>query len=181
MLYNVSQLLKEGVGASRQHSVDGELYDLDVNNPGPVPVRGHVLFVRIPRGILVTGQVELELTQTCRRCLELARNEVTLEIEEEYIPSIDIEPGATLPITAEDAPELVISEQPILDLTEVLRQLAVAQITGLGLCRPDCKGLCPTCGKNLNEGACDCDTRLIDPRLAALAALLDQSELNDKS
>lgn len=36
------------------------------------------------------------------------------------------------------------------------------------LCRPDCKGLCPVCGKDLNSGACGCDTFVPDPRMAAI-------------
>ena len=40
------------------------------------------------------------------------------------------------------------------------------------LCKSDCKGLCPVCGQNLNEGQCDCDTFVPDPRLAALESLL---------
>lgn len=41
------------------------------------------------------------------------------------------------------------------------------------LCDPDCKGLCPTCGKNLNEGGCDCEGEGGDPRWAALRQLLE--------
>ena len=40
------------------------------------------------------------------------------------------------------------------------------------LCREDCKGLCPHCGKDLNEGPCGCEPRQIDPRLEALKKLL---------
>ena len=41
------------------------------------------------------------------------------------------------------------------------------------LCRPDCKGLCSVCGKDLNEGACGCDTFVPDPRLAAIRDILN--------
>ena len=43
-------------------------------------------------------------------------------------------------------------------------------------CKPDCKGLCPKCGKNLNEGPCGCSTREIDSRLAVLQKLLDKDD-----
>ena len=48
------------------------------------------------------------------------------------------------------------------------------------LCREDCKGLCQRCGKNLNEGACDCTEREIDPRLAPLQRILDQMNEENK-
>ncbi|MBC7257191.1 MAG: DUF177 domain-containing protein, partial [Chloroflexi bacterium] len=110
--------------------------------------------------------------RTCRRCLELLTSHTILEIEEEYIPSIDIETGATLPLTDEDELELVIDAHHILDVTEVLRQLAVVVLVTPALCKSDCKGLCPECGANLNYEACTCNHTHLDPRLAALAALL---------
>jgi len=172
MLYNVAQLLKEGIGASREHEFCGDLYDLDEHNPGPVQVQGYVSMVRIPRGILVTGQAHVTVRSTCRRCLKLGESELAFDIEEEYIPSIDIVTGAHLPLTDDDEPELVIDEQHTLDLTEVIRQYLVAETTGHGLCQPECKGLCPMCGRDLNDGPCGCEPNEIDSRLAGLAALL---------
>jgi uncharacterized protein len=172
MRINVAQLLKEGVGGVRQHSIDGELHDLDAENPGPTAVRGRVQLMRTPRGILVTGQARMRMVQSCRRCLEAAEHDVVIDVEEEFIPSIDVVTGATLPITDDDESELVIDEHHILDLTEVLRQLAVAESTEMSLCRPDCKGLCPVCGTDLNCGPCRCAASRGDSRFAALATLL---------
>jgi len=44
------------------------------------------------------------------------------------------------------------------------------------LCRPDCAGLCPECGQNLNEGVCDCARDTIDPRLAVLRSMLGEDD-----
>ena len=44
------------------------------------------------------------------------------------------------------------------------------------LCRDDCKGLCPVCGKDLNTGACGCDPTEIDPRFESLRALVNVEE-----
>lgn len=170
--FNVAQLLKEGVGSFRHHHLSGELFEIDENNPGPVSVEGEISFIRTPRGILAQGHASLALVRTCRRCLELLTSHTILEIEEEYIPSIDIETGATLPLTDEDELELVIDAHHILDVTEVLRQLAVVVLVTPALCKSDCKGLCPECGANLNYEACTCNHTHLDPRLAALAALL---------
>lgn len=172
MLYNVAQLLKEGIGASRRYALEGALNHIDENNPGSVALKGSVHFLRTPRGILVTGTAHLRLAQTCRRCLEPTEAEVTFDLEEEFIPSLDVVTGASLPITDDDERALVINEQHILDLTEVLRQYTVTENVGLGLCREDCLGLCPVCGKNLNIESCGCNTKEIDPRLASLASLL---------
>jgi len=179
MLFNVAQLMKEGIAATRHLEVDGELYAVDENNPGPTPVKGHITLVRTPTGVLVTGTVRLKLMQTCRRCLELSGASVTLEVEEEFVPSIDIETGASLPIADGQDPNLVIDAHHILDLTEVLRQCAVVGGAGFGLCRSGCKGLCSSCGANLNLGPCACDNERLDPRLAILGRLLETHNRSD--
>ncbi|MBC7236051.1 MAG: DUF177 domain-containing protein [Chloroflexi bacterium] len=176
MIYNVAQLLKEGVGASRRRTASGDLRDIDELNPGDTHLEGELLFVRTPRGILVTGKAHVSVNQMCRRCLELTRVEIEFEIEEEFIPSIDIETGASLPITDEDEPELIIDEHHMLDMTEVLRQYVIVASMSPSLCRPDCKGLCPICGQNLNLASCQCRRDEIDPRLSILAQLLSSPE-----
>jgi uncharacterized protein len=179
MLYNVAQLLKSHIGASRQHTLEGELCDIDDLNPGGTPVEGYLTMIRTPKGVLVTGQASLSLNQRCRRCLEPFRTQVTIEVEEEFIPSIDITTGASLPITEEDDPDLVIDEHHVLDVTPLLNQYIISESLNPGICRPDCKGICPNCGQDLNVGPCGCQTDSVDPRLAALAALLgpdDQKE-----
>jgi len=176
MLYNVAQLLKESIGASRQFEIDGLLYDIDESNPGGTQVRGSVRLLRTMRGILATGQAHLGLKQACRRCLELVETLACFQFEEEYLSSVDVETDVQLAAANEDFPELVIDERHILDLTEVLRQYAVMAACESRLCRPDCKGLCPNCGSNLNLGPCCCSSVRIDPRFAVLAELLKPLE-----
>ncbi|MBM3187830.1 MAG: DUF177 domain-containing protein [Chloroflexi bacterium] len=176
MLYNVSQLLMEGVGASRRYSFEADLEDVNGDGGEPTHIRGDVRLVRTPKGVLATGKARFQAEQVCRRCLEPSASEAVFEFEEEFIPSIDILTGAALPITDEDEPELIIDAHHTLNLRPVLWQSAVATSGGMGLCRPDCKGLCPHCGQNLNEGPCTCDLRRVDPRLAALAELLGPAD-----
>ena len=61
-----------------------------------------------------------------------------------------------------------------IDVNEVLETCFILETESRFLCRPDCKGLCPVCGKNLNEGPCACRGESVDPRLAVLSALLDE-------
>ena len=176
MLYNVAQLLKEDIGASRQLGIDGLLCGTDESNPGPTKVQGGVSLLRTARGILATGGARLRLGQVCRRCLESIESEVSFEFEEEFVPSVNVETGLRLAAADVASPELVIDEHHILDLTEVLRQYAVLAASGLALCRPDCKGLCPNCGGNRNFEPCHCQSVEIDPRLAVLGELLEPPE-----
>jgi uncharacterized protein len=50
--------------------------------------------------------------------------------------------------------------------------MLVLGVPARSLCRPDCRGLCPSCGQDLNQTACDCSAQEIDPRLEALRDLL---------
>jgi len=172
LAFNVAQLLKEGVGATRHYQLTGELYDIDASNPGIVPIEGYLDLVRTPRGVLAQGRAALTLQATCRRCLAPFASAVTLEIEEEYVATIDVVTGLRLKLEADDEAELLINDHHTLDTSEVLRQLAVAATVAPGLCRPDCKGICPVCGADLNREACHCHLDRVDPRVAALAGLL---------
>lgn len=65
-----------------------------------------------------------------------------------------------------------------IDVADVLETCFILDAESKCLCRPDCRGLCPVCGKNLNEGDCAC-AKPLDPRFAVLGQLLDKKEKND--
>lgn len=71
--------------------------------------------------------------------------------------------------------EILLIEDYAVELTEIARELFVLNMDTKLLCSPDCKGLCPRCGTDLNLGSCRCDKE-IDPRWNALAALLKENE-----
>ena len=70
-------------------------------------------------------------------------------------------------------PELFLLEGSEVDLDEILVTNFVLDMETKFLCREDCKGLCPRCGKNLNLGPCAC-RKTVDPRFAVLEQLLDK-------
>ncbi|MDQ4078894.1 MAG: DUF177 domain-containing protein [Chloroflexota bacterium] len=176
MQFNVAQLLKEPTGATRKYDVEEQLDDLDPELVVQEPIRGKVKFTKIPQGILVTGKLETVLEVNCNRCLEPFDQPVVIELEEEFHPSMDLVTGASLPQGQEDDKATFIDEKHIIDLTEVVRQDFLLALPTTPLCRAECKGLCPQCGLNLNEGQCDCPTESIDPRWDVLKALLDAEE-----
>lgn len=61
-----------------------------------------------------------------------------------------------------------------LDTVSLLRDDILLELPSKFLCKESCKGLCPKCGKNLNEGECSCSKQEIDPRLAVLKQLLSE-------
>ena len=132
-------------------------------------LRGEARLLRTDRGLLVTVRAHAQTRASCSRCLATVESPMEIDFEEEFLPVVDPVSGAHITTTeAEDS--FVIGADLTLDLGEPLRQYALMSSPSKPLCRPDCAGLCPTCGINLNKGPCSCPPPG-DERWQALAAL----------
>jgi len=151
MEINVSQQLKAPIGSRRSYEVS-EIINVAGGNS---MFQGKVGLMRTDRGILVKGTLCTEVEVTCSRCLSLFSCPLTLNIEEEYFPVVDVGSGTSLPLPEEPGC-FTIDERHILDLTEAIRQYMLLVIPMKPLCRENCAGLCPSCGHNLNQGPCKC-------------------------
>lgn len=120
------------------------------------------------------GRLDTRLRLTCRRCLEPFEKAVSAAIHLVYEPEPEASTrwgrSASLELSADDLGLMFFAGDAI-DTTEAVREAALATLPMQPLCRPDCKGLCARCGTNLNEAACACSRREMDPRLAVLAKL----------
>ena len=179
-IFNVAQLLKDPVGATRSGEIEVDLHDLipdlepgGADEPEAV-LAGPVRLMNVTTGVLVQSDLTGQITMSCVRCLEPVVVPLHVELEENFAPTIDIITGQPLRPEEEDR-ALWIDEHHILDLTEVLRQDILVAVPMHVVCRESCRGLCPSCGKNLNEGDCDCKAEP-DPRWAALSELLKDSD-----
>ena len=159
---NVGFLLKEGIGYSRDFEFDEALVqvadDLLVSR-----LRGSVNFTRTPQGLYAHGALRATVRSECARCLAEIDQAVSSRISELFI------------YPPEDAPEgaLTVGDDVHLNLAPMAREDMLLSMSMHALCRPDCKGLCPQCGQNWNEGPCDCTEEKGDPRLAVLKQLLN--------
>jgi uncharacterized protein len=132
----------------------------------PVRVTGHA--EREGGGLRVRGAVETRLMLTCSRCLEVFPFPLRGPFDVTYSPVVpagdDVELGQR---------DLTVChlEGDTVDLSEMVHEQVVLAIPMAPVCRPECKGLCPRCGANLNQGACGCGTGAGDPRFAALKKL----------
>jgi uncharacterized protein len=152
MQINVAQLLKQAAGASRSYEIDTTL---SFEELAEYHVQGEVELIRTEKGILVRGVFSGKSSLMCSRCLTLFDCSLTFKIEEEFFPSIDVISGIPLPL-ADDSTAFAVDEHHVLDLSESIRQYGLLAVPMKPLCRPDCAGLCPQCGANLNQGACHC-------------------------
>ena len=162
------------------------------------PLRATLTLHKIPQGVRLEGTAHLTVTTPCARCLAPAPLELDLHVGltlfppgEDVRPRTAPEPVASATqaarktkkrkaprVSAEDAPlsgrvdddvETGTYEGGVVDVAEILRELALLEVPMTVHCRPDCKGLCPTCGADLNQGPCPCPPPPPDPRLVALA------------
>ncbi len=94
--------------------------------------------------------------------------------EMEEICPVQIERVAVTAAQSEENDDLLVLPDMQLDLEELVFSELVLSLPMKHLCREDCLGVCPTCGANLNDGACSCKQDTVDPRLAALQELLNE-------
>lgn len=162
MRYKVTALSRAEVGAQLNLDIDEPKrqlgHDLIVDF-----IRGQLLLTRTDQHILVSGTLATTINAECVRCLDSFCLPLRIQLEELFA----LNPG---PPVAD--PQYVVAPDGTIDLTYPLREQVLVAQPLKPVCRPDCKGLCVNCGKNLNEGLCDCTDESADPRLAALKALL---------
>lgn len=181
MIFNVAQLLKAPVGTSYDVALDDEdKLDLqDVEGELAGPVTGRLRLHRTNQGVFASGTVTVPMRLTCTRCLKEFDTDITFPLHEEFYPTIDVVTGA--PVATPDDPELSfpINRRHEIDTREAIRQNLLLAMPMRALHSEDCAGLCPQCGKDLNEGPCDCKPEVVDERFAALRELFNGATATD--
>jgi uncharacterized protein len=152
--------------------IDGQLAAVE-------PARGHVKLTRTNTGVLVDAELHSAIALDCSRCLVELTVPVDVRFSEEFQPVVDVDTGLPVP-EPEDRAVFTIDESHELDMGEAFRQYVLLALPMAPLCDAACAGLCPQCGRNLNEGPCQCAPPT-DVRWEALGDLLkDEQSANGK-
>lgn len=141
----------------------GEHYKLTERSPVQVSIRHEKDQV-----LTIKGQCRVSLQMACARCLTPVRKDLELTFEHQ----VDVlHPG-------EDEDELEMSlciqDRKMLDVDQLVHNEILINLPIRVLCKEDCKGICPVCGQNLNEGACSCDQGQADLRTAAFQEIFSK-------
>ena len=166
MLLGLSKII-DSPGASVPFSTSVDLSDLcyGVSYPVSEPVLAEGI-VRNTAGVMVmTGSIRTTIHATCDRCANPFDREIDLPINVVLVTELANEENEdewVFPLEGDSA-----------GLDDIVRTVFVLNLDSKLLCNEDCRGLCHRCGKNLNDGPCNCQKEL-DPRFAALKQLLDQ-------
>ena len=161
MLLDLSDILKKDLDP---FEAEISSKDLDVRIPEELGIVSAIedfslFFSKKEGGLLfLEGDTDVDLRIPCGRCLaEVKRSQ---RIHMEYVLSVVDEE-----IHQDEEDPLGALSGNILDIDALLCEEILVSIPSKVLCRSDCKGICPNCGKNLNEGSCGCDTFARDPRM----------------
>jgi uncharacterized protein len=104
----------------------------------------------VGEGVLLRGTLRTTVRLACRRCLSPVEKDVDEEVNLLFVEGMgedDDTGGEVYPLPPRGDE---------VDLTEAVREQVLLDMPEYALCREECRGLCPTCGANLNEGACEC-------------------------
>ena len=157
----IGALVRGPVEVSCQVAGDDPLFDdVDFELGQPVRVSGRVSSAGLSR-LYWKGRIATTVDAACPRCLTRMQVQVDRTVDVVFTEDQD----------TEDPSEYVIVERAaVLDLRDAVREELILGAEQYVLCREDCKGLCPTCGIDLNVNSCDCRPPP-DTRWAALEAL----------
>lgn len=111
----------------------------------------------------VVGNIIFKAKVKCYRCLEKTSVDLDIEFDFKFTDSKD---------ESTDKEDIFCFSGDIIELEPYIIGEIILNWPSQVLCKPDCKGLCPKCGIDLNKSTCDCEKKAIDPRLAVLKKLL---------
>ena len=158
MYINLSDL-KE-IGSRKQLSLELEFHNLEfVNREIEIEktIELELEIFNTSDSFVVEGNLKAELILSCSRCLQKYSSPIELDISEDVLKS-----------EMEDEEELY--------LNEIVVDNIILALPMKPLCSDNCKGICPECGQDLNEGDCDCEVEAVDPRLAKLKDFYNEDE-----
>ena len=167
MQFNVSSLLKEPTGASREYEIDD---DVPIDGK-PRRLRGRARFDRTTGGILVRASLTGTMDDVCSRCLRPITTPITIEFGEEYIPTVDVTTGARVDVQEGAEEAYRIDARHTLDLSEAASQYWSMALPMAPVCSDDCAGLCPVCGGEVAGSDHACTREQVDARWAKLGTL----------
>ncbi|MBQ4150971.1 MAG: DUF177 domain-containing protein [Clostridia bacterium] len=137
-----------------------------VSFPSPAKVSGYITdnagYMRLSLSVTLPYQT------LCARCARDVSGEFEIDFERTVVPEGMVDDAE------EKEEDFVVVENGMLDIDEQLSEILLLDFPTRVLCKEDCKGLCQKCGKDLNEGPCNCPTKELNPAFAKILSMFDE-------
>lgn len=167
LVYPLAGLLAEPPGERRVFPVHGAVIPLPDGLRLAEPLEGRITIARTNRGVLVEARLDTAIEAECARCLRSIEVPISVTVDEEALPSVELTSGAPIDTSAE--PDVTrLDDHHQLDVGALVGEAVSLAEPIAPLCEPDCPGLCPTCGERLGPGHPAHGEEAIDPRLEVL-------------
>jgi uncharacterized protein len=177
MLITVPDLEREPLQFKLDFEPGAIDYGPEITQRSPLAVEGRADLIEENRGpraivqdIRLQGSYSGEFEVPCARCLEPVRNTLKGQFDLLFRP-LGADQGSSERSISASETEIGYYQESGLTLEDVLREQVLLSLPARTLCREDCKGLCPRCGRDLNSEPCACDKAPADPRWSALSDL----------
>lgn len=171
MKIKVSEIPDDGLEINCEEAFKSELLPLASK------ARYRLMIDKAGKEVLIRGVLSGDVVFSCGRCLKEFERELSVDVdlaylEKEFVKGEDDEPEAV----SEDDLETCLYENNEIDLKELFQEQLILNMPIKPLCSEECKGLCPHCGTNLNETACNCEVVRTDPRLSVLKDFFERRD-----
>ena len=163
MLLKIKKFLSSdavSLAVNEKFSIDDGEFLKETRVDKDVLLTGEIL--KIDDGTVFTGKIEYTLSDECARCLKEFDRKIESKFQAELVQKEDIE---------SDEIQLLVTDGTI-KMDETIKQLIYLSLPMKSICSKACKGICPSCGVNLNNEKCKCENSLTDPRFEKLKDLL---------
>lgn len=177
MLITVADLRLDPIEFDEHFSPEAIEYGEDIRQVGALDTKGRADLIEEHRGhkqvvpdIRVRGDYAGRFEVPCARCVEPVEHPLTDSFDLLYRP-LGVDAGSAERAISTSETEIGYYNGDGLVLEDVLREQVLLSLPEKTLCRADCKGLCPSCGRNLNTETCSCESAEADPRWNPLSDL----------
>ena len=181
MLISLHELEQREINFRQEFAPDTIDLSPDMRQVAPLRTSGRATLIEEQHGkgiiqdIRVLGDLATSVETACARCLEPVTSRVERKFELLYRPrGIDAGRDEISVTQAEAEIGYYVGEGVLLE--DIMREQILLELPLKVVCREDCKGLCPRCGENLNQGKCQCTAPVADVRWEALKGLKDKLE-----
>jgi uncharacterized protein len=125
------------------------------------------------RRVDVSGKLSARLQLECDRCLKPVELPVYSRFKLEYVTAADYREQQAVELSEEDL-DVTVFDGETIDVDDLVTEELLLAIPDHVLCKEECKGICPVCGKDRNLDECKCETKEVDPRWAGLEKLVNR-------